>query len=117
MIKEGMVLSELLKEYLTTIRDIKDCQIIGFNPYELNEKRIDLHYKIIKCLGLKEDTYLRLKTFTDNLDKVCEIYSACEEWKLKTSRDINMLAKDLERFLTSAEAMNYLEGKTNWTKW
>ena len=52
-----MVLLEVLKEYLTTIRDIKDCQTTGFNPYELNEKRIDLHYKIIKCLGLKDEVF------------------------------------------------------------
>ena len=45
------------------------------------------------------------------MDKVCEIYSECEEWKLKDESDINHMARYLERFLTSQECRLYLEGR------
>ena len=101
---------ELLKDYLYVIKAMQDC---GGNLYSLNQRRIELHGKIVEALGISQfEGYLRLKLFTDNLDKVCELYSAAEEWKLKTDYDVKWMAKYLERLLSSTEARLYLEGKT-----
>lgn len=101
---------ELLRNYLYTIKAMQDC---GETLYSLNQKRIELHNKIIEALGISQfGGYLRLKLFTDNLDKVCELYSTAEEWKLKTDYDVRWMAKYLERLLSSTEARLYLEGKT-----
>ena len=104
---------ELLKEYLETIKSIQEYEgNDGFALYSLNQERVRLHRKIMNYLNLKnESEYIRLKEVFANMDKVCEIYSECEEWKLKDFRDIKMMAQDLERFLTSAECRLFLEGK------
>ncbi len=101
---------ELLKDYLYVIKAMQDC---GENLYSLNQRRIELHGKIVEALGISQfDGYLRLKLFTDNLDKVNKLYSGDEAWRLKTDFDVRWMARYLERLLSSTEARLYLEGKT-----
>ena len=103
-------MKELLEQYLYVIKAMQDC---GATLYSFNQKRIELHTKIVETLGISQfEGYLRLKLFTDNLDKVCELYSTAEEWKLQSDRDVEFMAKYLERLLSSTEARLYLEGKT-----
>lgn len=102
-------MTELLKDYLYVIKAMQDC---GENLYSLNQRRIELHRKIVETLGISPlGGYLRLKLFTDNLDKVNNLYSGDEAWRLKTDSDVRWMAKYLERLLSSTEAMLYLEGK------
>lgn len=101
----------LLKDYLRTIKGIQECDEMGVSPYSLNNERIRLHRKIFEYLGLKNEfQYLRLKEVFSNMDLVCSLYSACEEWKLKDATDISLMADNLNRFLGSAEARLFLEG-------
>lgn len=104
-------MKELLKDYLRTIKGIQECDEMGVSPYSLNNERIRLHKKIANLLGLKSEAeYLRLKEVFSNMDLVCSLYSACEEWKLKDETDISLMADNLNRFLGSAEARLFLEG-------
>ena len=105
---------ELLKEYLEIIKNVQDYEGEGGFPiYSLNQERIRLHRKIMDYLGLKnESEYLRLKDIFANIDKICEIYSECEEWKLKNENDIKRMAQYLEIFITSQECYWYLKGKS-----
>lgn len=105
---------ELLKEYLEIIKNVQDCEGEGGFPiYSLNQERIRLHRKIMDYLDLKnESEYLRLKEVFSNMDKVCAIYSECEEWKLKDKSDIKQMARYLERFITSQECYWFLKGKS-----
>ena len=106
-------MQKLLKEYLEIIKNIQECNEGGFIVYSLNQERIRLHRKIMDYLGLQnESEYLRLKEVFANMDKICEIYSTCEEWKLKDETDIKHMSRYLRIFLTSAEGRFYLEGKT-----
>ena len=101
----------LLKDYLRTIKSIQECNEMGASPYSLNNERVKLHKKIADLLGLKgEIGYLRLKEVFSNMELVCALYSACEEWKLKDETDISLMADNLHRFLGSAEARLFLEG-------
>ncbi len=110
-------MKELLKDYLRTIKGIQECDEMGVSPYSLNNERIRLHKKIADWLGLKgEAEYLRLKEVFSNMDLVCSLYSACEEWKLKDETDISLMADNLHRFLGSAEARLFLEGDVSMLK-
>ena len=104
---------ELLVEYLEIIKNVQDYEGEGGFPiYSLNQERIRLHRKIMDYLDLKnESEYSRLKEVFSNMDKVCAIYSECEEWKLKDESDINQMARYLERFITSQECYWFLRGK------
>lgn len=57
-----------------------------------------------------QNRYIRFKNITNNLDKVCEIYSDAEEWKLKNKHDLSMMAKYLTNFLLKAEVKMYIDG-------
>jgi hypothetical protein len=104
-------MKEFLKDYLRTIKSIQECNEMGVSPYSLNNERIRLHKKIVDLLGLKGEVgYLRLKEVFSNMELVCGLYSACEEWKLKDETDISLMADNLRRFLGSAEARLFLEG-------
>ena len=105
---------DLLIEYLEVIKNIQDCNNSGLPVvYTLNQERIKLHRKIMDYMGLKNEyEYLRLKDVFGNMDKICEIYSQCEEWKLKNESDVKVMSQYLEKFLTSAEGRFFLEGKT-----
>ena len=107
-------MKELLIEYLEVIKNIQDCNNDGVPVvYTLNQERIKLHRQIMDCLGLKNEyEYLRLKDVFGNMDKICGIYSQCEEWKLKDESDVKAMSQYLERFFTSAEGSFFLEGKT-----
>lgn len=104
-------MKELLKDYLRVVRSIQSCGEAGIAVYSLNNERIRLHKKIADYFGLKGEVgYLRLKEVFSNMDLVCGLYSACEEWKLKDETDISLMADNLNRFLGSAEARLFLEG-------
>ena len=104
-------MKELLIEYLEVIKNIQECNETGLLPYTLNTERVRLHRKIADYLGLKNEfEYLRLKEIFSNMDSICCIYSNCEEWKLKDHTDIVLMADNLKRFLTSAEAKMFIQG-------
>ena len=103
---------ELIKEYLTTLKNIQDCNESGLIPYELNSERIRLHREIADYLNIKNEyEYLRLREIFSNMDLICGIYSEAEEWKLRNYTDIVLMTNNLFYFLTSAEARLFIEGK------
>ena len=107
-------MKELIKEYLETIKNIQECNEVGLIPYELNSERVRLHRLIADYLGLKnESEYLRLKEIFSNMDLICSIYSDCEEWKLRDSTDIALMTNNLFYFLSSREAVLFIEGKVS----
>jgi len=109
------MLENLLKDYLNTIKNIQEIGMIQ-TPYALEEQRQKLHHQILEelntCYGLGNisDIYIRSKTIFENLDVINGLYSECEEWKLKTDRDVVMMARDLDKYLTSGECRMYLSG-------
>lgn len=104
-------MKELIKEYLETIKNIQECNEVDLISYELNSERIRLHRKIADYLGLKNEfEYLKLKEIFANMDLICNLYSECEEWKLENHTDVVLMANDLYRFLTSAEARLFIQG-------
>ena len=107
-------MKELIKEYLETIKNIQECNEVGLVPYELNSERVRLHRKIADYLGLKNEfEYLRLKEIFSNMNLICSIYSSCEEWKLKDRTDIALMTNNLFYFLSSSEALLFIEGKAS----
>lgn len=102
------MLKDLIEEYLQTLADVQSS---GFErtPYILEIRRIDLHQKIADFLG--EDTYFKLKDIFSNLDKVCSLYSDCNEWELKDDFDVSRMSEYLVKYLASDECQMYLEGK------
>lgn len=111
------MLEDLLKDYLFTVKNIQEIGMIQ-TPYALEEQRQKLHHQILKelndCYGLgnTSDIYIRSKTIFENLDVINGLYSECEEWKLKTDRDVVMMARDLNKYITSGECRMYLSGDT-----
>lgn len=71
-----------------------------------------------KIFGFDKDEYqnryLRFKQITDNLDKVCKIYSDADEWKLLNRHDLSMMTKYLEDFLSKAEVRMYIDGNIDY---
>ena len=111
------MLEDLLKDYLFTVKNIQEIGMIQ-TPYALEEQRQKLHHQILEelntCYGLGNisDIYIRSKTIFENLDVINGLYSECEEWKLKTDTDVVLMARDLNKYLTSAECRMYLSGDT-----
>ena len=109
------MLENLLKDYLNTIKNIQETGMIQ-TPYMLEEQRQKLHHQILEelnsCykLGNLPDIYIRSKTIFENLDVINGLYSGCEEWKLKTDRDVVMMSRDLNNYITSVECRMYLSG-------
>lgn len=96
-------LKELLYEYFEIIKEIQDFQS-GFDLpvslYSLEQNRINKHKEIEEYLELNCLEKDRLKNLFSNLDKVCILYSECDEYLLKTKRDIKFLTKYVLDFLT-----------------
>ena len=112
-------LKETLLRYLYILSSIQESRdICDRTPYNLETQRQNLHDYIVMALvdRLPEDidnidVYMRSKEILSNLDKVNAIYSSANEWMLKTDEDINHMANDLYKFLTSRATLLYLEGK------
>lgn len=102
------MLEELVEEYLQTLADIQSSGLER-TPYTLEIRRIDLHQKIADYLG--KDMYFKLKDIFCNLDKVCSLYSDCDEWKLKDDFDVSRMSESLVRYLMSDDCQMYLEEK------
>lgn len=104
-------MKELLIEYLEIIKNVQECNETGLLSYTLNTERVRLHRKIANYLDIKNEMeYLKLKEIFANMDLICRLYSECEEWKLKNHTDVVLMADDLYRFLTSAEAKMFIQG-------
>ena len=112
-------LKETLLRYLYILSSIQESRdICDRTPYNLETQRQNLHDYIVMALvdrlpeGIDNiEVYMRSKEILSNLDKVNAIYSSANEWMLKTDEDINHMANDLYKFLTSRETLLYLEGK------
>lgn len=112
-------LKETLLRYLYILSSIQESRdICDRTPYNLETQRQNLHDYIVMALvdrlpeGIDNiEVYMRSKEILSNLDKVNAIYSSANEWMLKTNEDINHMANDLYKFLTSRETLLYLEGK------
>ena len=87
----------LLYEYLLILKSIQE---FGFTPYALENRRAQLHSRILKCLNLDDSSYEKTKDIFDNLDKVCK--SGKDDWKLKTNSDCKNMARQLEIFINDA---------------
>ena len=112
-------LKETLLRYLYILSSIQESRdICDRTPYNLETQRQNLHDYIVMALvdrlpeGIDNiEVYMRSKEILSNLDKVNAIYSSANEWMLKTDEDINHMANDLYKFLTSRTTLLYLEGK------
>lgn len=112
-------LKETLLRYLYILSAIQESrEICDRTPYNLETQRQNLHDYIVMALvdrlpkGIDNtDVYMRSKKILSNLDKVNAVYSTANEWLLKSDEDINHMANDLFKFLTSREILLYLEGK------
>ncbi len=102
---------ELLKEYLEIIKNVQEYEGEGGFPiYSLNQERIRLHRMIADYMDVKNEwEYLKLKEIFANMDLICKLYSDCEEWKLENHTDVVLMANDLYKFLTSAEAKMFIQ--------
>lgn len=108
--------SDLIYEYLECIKNMQglswtECNMIL--PKDIN--RAYFHEQMCrKVFGFDKDEYqnkyLRFKQITDNLDRICKIYSDADEWRLLNRHDLSMMAKYLEDFLSKAEVKMYIEG-------
>lgn len=108
--------ANLIYEYLECIKNIQglswnECNMIL--PKDIN--RAYFHEQMCrKIFGFDKDEYqnryLRFKQITDNLDRICKIYSDADEWRLLNKHDLSMMAKYLEDFLSKAEVKMYIEG-------
>lgn len=110
-------------ECLKSIQDYKNDANDPRTPYALEMKRTELHENLLSAyIGLfisfvdqddpNDDIHLhykKSKAIFDNLDKVCEIYSLCEEWKLKTESDVKDMTKYLYKFLVTTECRYFFE--------
>ena len=105
-------MKELLVEYLEIIKNVQEYEGEGGFPiYSLNQERVRLHRKIADYLDIKSEMeYLKLKEIFANMDLICGLYSECEEWKLENHTDVVLMANDLYKFLTSAEAKMFIQG-------
>ena len=104
-------MKELLVEYLETIKNIQECNETSLLPYALNTERVRLHRMIADYMDVKNEwEYLKLKEIFANMDLICKLYSDCEEWKLENHTDVVLMADNLYRFLTSAEAKMFIQG-------
>ena len=104
-------MKELLVEYLETIKNIQECNETDLLPYALNTERVKLHRMIADYMDVKNEwEYLKLKEIFANMDLICRLYSDCEEWKLENHTDVVLMANDLYKFLTSAEAKMFIQG-------
>lgn len=112
--------SGLVYEYLECIKNIQglswtECNMIL--PKDIN--RAYFHEQMCrKIFGFDKDEYqnryLRFKQITDNLDRVCKIYSDADEWKLSDKHDLSMMTKYLEDFLSKAEVKMYIDGNIDY---
>lgn len=108
--------ANLIYEYLECIKNMQglswnECNMIL--PKDIN--RAYFHEQMCrKIFGFDKDEYqnryLRFKQITDNLDRICKIYSDADEWRLLNKHDLSMMAKYLEDFLSKAEVKMYIEG-------
>lgn len=105
---------KVLLDYMHLLKAIQDLGI-GFTPYGFENKRVELHHKIIEYLCLEDNinNYEKTKYILSNLDKVCAIYSMCEEWKLKSNADCHDMANYLERFLWTSQTRMFIEGSVD----
>lgn len=87
-------------------------------PYVFEMRRKELHENLIStytALCLNDDlisvydVYDKSKIIFGNLDKICSIYSSCEEWKLKGDSDVRRMTEYLNKFLSSSAVKNYFE--------
>lgn len=112
----GSMDANLIYEYLECIKNMQglswnECNMIL--PKDIN--RAYFHEQMCrKIFGFDKDEYqnryLRFKQITDNLDRICKIYSDADEWRLLNKHDLSMMAKYLEDFLSKAEVKMYIEG-------
>ncbi|MBO6130933.1 MAG: hypothetical protein J6P28_03095 [Treponema sp.] len=112
------MLKAVIKDYVETLKNIQEVGGIK-TPYALDEMRNKLHRQILcnlsKLADFKDfsDAYIRSKTIFENLDLICEIFSTCEEWKLKSAGDVSAMSRYLLTYLTTSETLMYLEGRGN----
>ena len=108
----------LVCDYLQCIADTQDLSFSEsaslILPKGLN--RAFFHEQMcVKFFGFdvsnEPQKYIAFKYITDNLDKVCALYSECDEWKLKTKRDIKFMAKYLTDFLSKTEVQYFIDGE------
>lgn len=114
-------MEQAIYNYLANLKAIQDYQADTGDistPYALEMRRQALHEELVStytALCLDDDlvsvfdVYDKSKIVFGNLDKICEIYSSCEEWKLKDNSDVRTMAKYLDKFLSSSEVKNYFE--------
>ena len=114
-------MEHVIFNYLANLKAIQDYHADTDDistPYALEMRRQDLHVELVStytALCLNDDlvdavdVYAKSKIIFANLDKICEIYSSCDEWKLKDNSDVRTMAKYLDKFLSSSEVKNYFE--------
>jgi 3-methyladenine DNA glycosylase Tag len=108
--------NELIYEYLECIKNMQGLswsESVLVLPKDIN--RAYFHEQMCqKIFGFDKDQhqhrYLRFKGITDNLNKVCNIYSDANEWKLESKHDLSMMTKYLSDFLSKTEVKMYIDG-------
>jgi hypothetical protein len=109
-----MVQQDLIYQYLECIKNMQNLswsEVVLVLPKDIN--RAYFHEQMCqKIFGFDKDEhqhrYLRFKEITDNLDRVCKIYSDVDEWKLQNIHDLSMMSKYLTDFLSKTEVKMYI---------
>lgn len=122
LLKTGpYILERAILDYLEILKAIQEYRADSEDtstPYGLEMRRQELHKNLVStytALWLNDDlvdaseVYERSKIVLGHLDKVCEVYSLCEEWKLKDDADVKWMMRYLYKYLTSTEVKNYFE--------
>ena len=114
-----------IKEYMRILQCIaisKGGDIYTPTLPAYNARRMDIHQRLFERImeGLtlaegfsSDDAYWRSKEIFSRLDKVFRLFNVFE-LDLTNTEHINILCKDLCRFLHSTEVKYYLEGRTRY---
>ncbi len=107
---------DLIYQYLECIKNMQGLswsESVLVLPKDIN--RAYFHKQMCrKIFGFDRDEYqnryIRFKNITDNIDKVCGIYSDAGEWELENKHDLSMMTKYLADFLSKTEVKMYIDG-------
>ncbi len=107
----------MFSEVYQYLKCIKNMEGLSWSKQEsvlpTNISRAYFHEQMCRqILGFDEDEhqhrYIRLKKITDNLDKVCELYSTSNEWQMKNEYELIRMSEFLTILLEQPAIVKFL---------